>query len=178
MIRKFKKIGRFIEDDDYTPTAGDIIFIDWGGTAGHESIGDEDTDHVGIVTAVSGGYIYCIEGNRRDAVKETAYAIGDRFISGFGVPDYGAAKEAVQGNKNNKQLPLVKYGNSGDAVRTVQAILNVLDNAKLIVDGSYGSETKAAVIHWQKNNCDAAGNNLDPDGEVGPLTWGSFFVRV
>ena len=45
----------------YTPKAGDIIYFDYGSNGTY--------DHVGIVTSSSGGRVYTIEGNARNAVK-------------------------------------------------------------------------------------------------------------
>ena len=57
-------------------------------------------------------------------------------------------------------MPLIKRGSKGKAVKILQIILGGLD-----VDGSFGWKTLNAVIAFQKKH------GLDPDGEVGPLTW-------
>ena len=55
---------------------------------------------------------------------------------------------------------LLKRGKTGDEVKCLQTLLKL----DLIVDGVFGSKTRAAVITFQKNN------NLVPDGIVGNKT--------
>lgn len=57
-------------------------------------------------------------------------------------------------------MPLIKKGSRGKAVKILQIMLGGLD-----VDGSFGWKTLNAVVTFQKKH------GLEPDGEVGPLTW-------
>lgn len=57
---------------------GMLIFFDWGPQ-------DGVPDHVGIVTNVTNGYIYTVEGNNGDAVVEDVYSADVLCINGFGV---------------------------------------------------------------------------------------------
>ena len=61
---------------------GMIIFFDWADHAGRR---DGVSDHVGIVTGVSGGTIYTVEGNNGDAVVESSYSVDSESVMGFGV---------------------------------------------------------------------------------------------
>lgn len=61
-----------------------------------------------------------------------------------------------------ENMPLLKRGSKGTAVKVLQVILGGLE-----VDGSFGAKTAAAVLQWQK------AHGLQQDGEVGPLTWAS-----
>ena len=61
---------------------GMIIFFDWADRAGRR---DGVSDHVGIVTGVSGGTIYTVEGNNGDAVVESSYSVDSESVMGFGV---------------------------------------------------------------------------------------------
>ena len=56
---------------------GMIIFFDWEP--------DGKPNHVGIVTRVSDGNIYTVEGNRGDAVAECSYSADSNKIFGFGI---------------------------------------------------------------------------------------------
>ncbi len=59
----------------------------------------------------------------------------------------------------------LKKGGIGEQVKCLQEKLNVLYNQPpLVIDGIFGSKTKAAVITFQKDN------SLVQDGIVGPLT--------
>ena len=53
-----------------------IIFFDWEP--------DGKPNHVGIVTKVSDGYIYTVEGNKGDAVAEGSYSADSIYVFGFG----------------------------------------------------------------------------------------------
>ena len=55
---------------------GMIIFFDW------ET--DGNPNHVGIVTKVENGYIYTVEGNSSNAVREKSYSADSVNVFGFG----------------------------------------------------------------------------------------------
>lgn len=59
----------------------------------------------------------------------------------------------------------VKKGSKGEDVKTLQMMLNAVDNAGLDTDGIFGSGTQTAVKKFQK------ANGLDADGIVGAKTW-------
>ena len=56
---------------------GMIIFFDWEP--------DGKPNHVGIVKKVENGYIYTVEGNSSDAVRERNYSADSNKIYGFGI---------------------------------------------------------------------------------------------
>jgi len=56
---------------------GMIIFFDWEP--------DGKPNHVGIVKKVENGYIYTVEGNSSDAVREKNYSADSNKIYGFGI---------------------------------------------------------------------------------------------
>ncbi len=56
---------------------GMIIFFDWEP--------DGKPNHVGIVEKVENGYIYTVEGNSSDAVRERSYLASSYKIYGFGI---------------------------------------------------------------------------------------------
>lgn len=67
-----------------TPAIGCVIFF-----------GKEPAlRHVGIVKSYDKKYIYTIEGNTADSVKEHKYSFGDPDIFGFGIPDWGKVEPA------------------------------------------------------------------------------------
>ena len=78
MIAGFKSMGRWIENDAYTPKAGDIIFYDWQDSGKGDNTGS--SDHVGIVERVCGGYITVIEGNKNEVVARRVIKINSKFI--------------------------------------------------------------------------------------------------
>ena len=66
---------------NYVPQEGDIIFF-----SGKYS--EADSTHVGIVEKVAGSIVYTVEGNTSDAVHERQYDLSNKYILGYGVPDY------------------------------------------------------------------------------------------
>ena len=76
------------------------------------------------------------------------------------VPDVAESKRV------NVAVEVVKRGVKSDAVRAVQALLNMRANAGLDVDGSCGAATEAAIKAYQK------ANGLEVDGSCGAATWG------
>lgn len=87
-IALFRQLGRWVEDDSYTPAPGDYIFYDWQDSGTGDCAGS--ADHVGIVEAVGGGKITAIEGNYSNSVKRRTLKINGRYIRGYGVPDYAS----------------------------------------------------------------------------------------
>ena len=66
--------------------------------------------------------------------------------------------------KMMKELPQVKIGATGDTVRTVQGLC-VARARTIAVDGVFGPDTRAAVMHIQSSA------RIGVDGIVGPQTW-------
>lgn len=85
-IALFQKMGRWVEDDGYTPLPGDMIFY----SNADKGFGDctEWADHIGIVVGTYKGYIRVIEGNYGDTVGYRVIKVNGKGIRGFGTPDY------------------------------------------------------------------------------------------
>ena len=88
-IPKFAAVGNGIswfkshhqwQTRSYKPSAGDVIFFDWGG--------DGSPDHVGLVEKCDGRTVYTIEGNSSGTCRRRSYPVGGRQIYGYGVPKY------------------------------------------------------------------------------------------
>ena len=62
-------------------------------------------------------------------------------------------------------LPVLRFGSQDKATKGTVAYLQKKLGG-LDIDGDFGNKTKAAVIAYQKSK------GLNPDGVVGPLTWG------
>lgn len=147
-VALYKKAGRWSN----TAHRGDQIFF--GGSG-----------HTGIVTAVNGGTVHTIEGNKADEVRRGSYSVNSPSIIGYGRPRY----ELIDGKVTADDMPLIKKGSKGDAVRKLQEMLNA-KGYKLNVDSDFGPATDAAVRAYQK------ANHLEVDGEVGQNTWSSLFA--
>jgi peptidoglycan hydrolase-like protein with peptidoglycan-binding domain len=67
--------------------------------------------------------------------------------------------------------PVVKFGDSGPRVYTVQYLLDEHGH-KLVADGKFGVLTRFAVKLFQKSN------GLSPSGKVGAKTWQALITGV
>ena len=86
-IELFKKLGCWVEDDNYVPKAGDYILYDWEDAGKGDNVGSPN--HIGIVEKVVGNTIHIIDGNNsNDAVGRRTTTVGGKYIRGFGVPKY------------------------------------------------------------------------------------------
>jgi len=88
-IELWKKKGRWIERDDYRPQPGDYIYYDWQDGPNYATTDCTGVaDHVGIVCSVTEDIIVVIEGNLSKSVGYRSIHVNDRYIRGYGVPDY------------------------------------------------------------------------------------------
>ena len=176
MIKLYQTAGRWMEDDDYVPSPGDIIFYDWNDDGKGDNTGS--SDHVGIVTGVDGNRIMIIEGNCDDSVCYQYRRINDRYIRGYGLPDFASLAEEEPSEDDppaepaaqedcSVTLPVLQIGACNGYVSALQALLIARgysvgpDGA----DGDFGNNTRLALIKFQRRK------GLDQDGVAGPITW-------
>lgn len=176
MIDLYKKLGRWMESDGYTPQIGDVCMYAWSDDGKGECT--SGADHVGIVTKVSGTTFWVTEGNYSDSVKTRTMQVNGRYIRGFGLPDYagkatGAASSMPEINDADvfvspKLRQLKKGVKDGGDVKAVQTLLIVggYSCGTQGADGSFGNSTDAAVRKYQSDH------GLTADGVVGAVTWG------
>jgi hypothetical protein len=91
MVKLYQAIGRWIEDDNHSPTPGDVVMYDWDDTNNGDNRGWPD--HVGIVESVSRDTITVIEGNKNAAVARRTLQRGQKYIRGYCCPDYASVAE-------------------------------------------------------------------------------------
>lgn len=110
MINLFKKIGSWVENDGYTPSAGDVIFYDWDDSGVGDNTGF--SDHVGIVEKVAGNNMTIIEGNMSDKVGRRHIKVNAKYIRGYGVPQYagGSSKTNVSKPSTSSVTDDIKVG--------------------------------------------------------------------
>ena len=89
-IALFEAIGRWQEEDAYTPLPGDYIFY---ALTNAEADNNAWSDHVGIVVGTWNEYIKVIEGNNLESVRYRFIKIDDIKIRGYGLPDYASISE-------------------------------------------------------------------------------------
>ena len=170
MIELFKGLGCFIENDTYVPLPADILFYDWNDSGSGDNVGV--SDHVGIVEKVSGDTITVIEGNYSNACKRRTLKVNGRYIRGYGVPKYTSEPAATTTANVTISLPILRKGSKGEAVKTLQRLLNALGftdatEKALVVDGSFGTATLYALKAYQN------AKKLEVDGVCGAATWGA-----
>lgn len=91
MMLLYKKLGRWVENDAYVPSPGDVILYDWQDGTNYASTDNTGTpDHVGIVTSCDGITIRVIEGNVSNKVDTRVLVVNGRHVRGFGIPDYAS----------------------------------------------------------------------------------------
>lgn len=81
-IQLAKNMGIWVENDTYTPSAGDMILYDWDDNGVGDNTGS--ADHIGIVVSVSGGVIKVIEGNKSNAVGYRELAVNGKELNDAG----------------------------------------------------------------------------------------------
>lgn len=160
------------------PEIGDQIFFYYSG----------GINHTGIVTDVSGGFVYTMEGNTSDIVAPRAYGLSSVTIAGYGRPNWSifsgnSTPAPTAGEKTTKPsapeppavktctveitLPLLSQGDKGSWVKILQ--LRLIDKGQRLpkwgADGDFGNETRDAVERFQKNH------GLVVDSVVGQATW-------
>lgn len=189
MIAQYKALGRWVEDDGYLPSPGDVILYDWQDSGAGDNQGS--TDHVGIVVAVSGSTITVVEGNKSDAVGYRTMRQNGTYIRGYGLPDYAKYAALVPGGQGEIivpdeppegqgviivdptpaaggiNLPMLRQGDKGEVVRAAQFLLNGRGASVGMwgADGDFGPQTRSAVLAYQRRN------GLEADGIIGNQTW-------
>ena len=180
----YKNNGKFTT----VPAVGNQIFFSY--SAGEVS-------HTGLVVGVSDSVITTIEGNTSDGVYKRTYNRGDGRIYGYGIPNYALAGDTDETDDTpaapveespvttpattptstasrasyKLDFPLVKKGDSGDLVETIQALLQYhgYNLGRWGCDGDFGNDTEKAVKEYQTQHY------LEADGEVGGMTFKVLF---
>ncbi len=121
-------------ENAYQPKKGDIIYFGSGDL--------NDSNHVGIVTGVSGNTVYTIEGNTSDMVKNRSYALSDRYIYGYGKPNYSASGT----------YPTGKYKITADSLTVRKGPGTGYESAGALSAGTVITVTEVSNTHWGKFN--------------------------
>lgn len=152
MVRLYQDLGRWVEDDAYIPSPGDVVFYDWQDTGYGDNVGHPD--HVGIVTACDGQTMTIIEGNCDNAVKTRSLAVNARFIRGFGIPDF-ASKADGENPSDGSAATSPDEGRQEEPVQpetpaetTVDPFITQIANQ--VINGKWGNgqARKDALSEW------------------------------
>lgn len=177
MYKLMTKSSEWDEPENY-PIPADVIFFDWNDPNNPDA--DEATlplDHVGIVVEFdeSTGLITYVNGNGNSSTHVTKQTISvhNRCVSywmryvGPGTNDVSEA--TTEANMDiNVSMPVIKTGNTGNAVKTLQVLLSSkfgYELPKYGCDSDFGAETNSALRKFQKDK------GLTVDGICGLNTW-------
>lgn len=67
---------------NHRPQKGDLIFFKWKNSTA------KNWSHVGIVTGADANFVYTVEGNNGDRVRNVRYPLNHSEIKGYGIPNY------------------------------------------------------------------------------------------
>ena len=87
IIEKARKMGIWVEDDEYRAEIGDWVLYNWQAKDSGDDTGAPD--HVGIVIGWETGSMLVAEGNYEQSVKLRQLPRDGRYIRGFVCPRYG-----------------------------------------------------------------------------------------
>lgn len=143
MVRLYQELGRWVEDDAYVPSPGDVIFY-----AGQDSsVGDNagQPDHVGIVAACNGQTMTIVEGNCDNAVKTRSLAVNARFIRGYGIPDFASKADGAEPQPEPTPQPEPEKPAKESAVDPF-----ITKTAREVIAGKWGNgqARKDALAAW------------------------------
>lgn len=135
--------------------------------------------HTGLVEDFDGSYVYTIEGNASNSVCRKKYARSNKSIAGYGYPCYSDDESCADADEEpnptsrtdtticQPETFVLQNGSDCEAVRALQALLNLRGKYGLKTDGDFGPKTETAVKNYQKSR------GLSVDGIAGPDTWKS-----
>lgn len=196
MISQYKALGKWVEDDNYLPTPGDVILYDWQDSGSGDNTGS--TDHVGIVVYVDGNTIKVIEGNKSDSVSYRTVRRGGQYIRGYGIPDYAkyaasvptdgqgviimdgtgnetggnAADSLDPGDHNSHSAETDKNGTGGPLAVLPTALLPILRRGDGVGKPSEIVRSAQLLLIGRGFRCGPWG----ADGEFGSATYGAVYL--
>lgn len=147
MIRLYQDIGRWVEDDAYVPSPADVVFYDWQDSGVGDNVGQ--SDHVGIVVSCTNGTMTIIEGNCDNAVKLRQIAVNDRYIRGYGCPDYASKADDAEPKPAPAPAPTPQPEPEKPAEETTVDPF-ITAKAKEVIAGKWGNgqARKDALAAW------------------------------
>lgn len=123
MIQIAKKMGVWVERDDYVPEPGDAILYDWQDSGSGDNMGTPD--HIGIVEKVEKGVITVIEGNYQDSVKRREIKVNGKGIRGYVVPKAPVRPDTAPVDTSTTEPAKAPAPASQGPSRTIQRYGNV-----------------------------------------------------
>ena len=151
MIRLYQELGRWVEDDAYTPSPADVVFYDWQDSPTNYATTDNlgQSDHVGIVVGCTDGMMTIIEGNCDNAVKLRQIAVNARYIRGYGCPDFASKADGAEPQPEPATEPTPKPEPEKPAEETTVDPF-ITQVAREVINGKWGNgqARKDALAAW------------------------------
>lgn len=152
MVRLYQALGRWIEDDAYVPSPADVVFYDWQDSATNYATTDNigHPDHVGIVLDCDGKNMTIIEGNNANAVNKRVLAVNDRFIRGYGVPDYASKANGAAPQPAPEPTPMPEPTPEPEKPAEETTDPFITQVAREVINGKWGNgqARKDALAEW------------------------------
>ena len=146
MVRLYQELGRWVENDAYVPSPGDVIFYNWQDSGVGDNAGQPD--HVGIVAACDGQTMTIIEGNCDNAVKTRALAVNARFIRGYGVPDYASRADGADPQPEPTPAPMPQPEPEKPAEASVDPFITKTKPARSSLGSGATGRPQDALAAW------------------------------
>lgn len=148
MVRLYQELGRWVEDDAYIPSPGDVVFYDWQDTGYGDNVGHPD--HVGIVLDCDGKNMTIIEGNNANAVTKRVLAVNARFIRGFGIPDFASKADGAEPEPAPQPEPEPEPEPTPEPEKAAEADPFITAKAREVINGKWGNgqARKDALAAW------------------------------
>lgn len=142
LIKLYKNLGCWVENDAHIPRIGDLILYSWS----DDGKGDctNAPNHVGMVSDVTGSTITVIEGNmgKASVVGTRKISINGRYIRGYCCPDY--ASKAKEINLEAESMKLYNY--VSEMPEWAQSA------ARKAIDNGYIRKDKTGLVTVWENN--------------------------
>lgn len=190
MIALYKAHGRWRPGGTYPAQPGDLIFYDWGNDGSSDHVGIVIDAGTAWYTVIEGNYSDAVRkrqvqhGYERifgfavpdyesaaDGAQEatTAHQSGAELLDRpGGVIAANDAQEVADTRETcTVELPVLRYGGTGETVRAAQGILIArgVSVGPDKADGDFGHNTRNGVCNFQR------GYGLAVDGVIGAETW-------
>lgn len=121
MVELYRKAGRWMENDAYTPQIGDIVMYRWDDGADYAATDNTSSpNHVGMVAEVNGRVLTIIEGNKGQKVATRSLFVNGRYIRGYCLPDY-ASKATKQTEEEDETVTYEQWKAFMDQYRKEQS---------------------------------------------------------
>lgn len=145
LIRLYKALGRWAEDDGYKPNVGDLILYDWNDDGRGDCTGAPE--HVGMVTAVNGDRFTVTEGNmgQESQVGNREMGVNGRYIRGYCCPDYAGKAAALTAEEKKEEAGMKLYRYVNELPYGQGSVTKAIQNGYIKLDAS------GAMGLWEPN---------------------------